>query len=119
MVTFDEQWSFVAKKEKNCDRSDADDDFQGDCWDHIAFDPEHRLVVSMVTGKRTEELTMVLVEDFFERTGGRYMTLITSDEYPAYASAIQEVYGDEVVPERTGKPGRPAKPYKEVPKELT
>ena len=40
----DEKWSFVAKKEKNCDEDDPEDQFQGDCWDHVAFDPEHRLV---------------------------------------------------------------------------
>ncbi len=79
-ATFDEQWSFVAKKEKNCDRSDDADDFQGDCWDHVAFDPEHRLVVSLVCGRRTEELTFQLVADFHERTGGRVMDVMVTDE---------------------------------------
>jgi hypothetical protein len=46
----DEKWSFVAKKEKNCDEDDPEDQFRGDCWDHVAFDPEHRLVVSVVPG---------------------------------------------------------------------
>ena len=46
----DEKWSFVAKKEKNCDEDDPEGQFQGDCWDHVAFDPEHRLVVSVVPG---------------------------------------------------------------------
>jgi len=119
VVTFDEQWSFVAKKEKNCDRTRDDDDFQGDCWDHVAFDPQHRLVVSSVVGRRTEELTFLLVADFHERTRGRLMTLMTSDENPAYVSAIQEVYGAEVVPARTGRPGRPRQPYVEVPEGLT
>jgi IS1 family transposase len=118
-VEFDEQWSFVGKKEKRCDRSNPDDDCQGDCWDHIAFDPEHRLVLSSITGPRTEEQTRVVVEEFSLRTEGRVMDLMTSDENPAYASAILEVYGEEVVPERTGRPGRPAQPYLEVPKELT
>ena len=26
----------------------------GDCWDHVAFDPDSRLVLSVVVGKRTE-----------------------------------------------------------------
>jgi hypothetical protein len=118
-VEFDEQWSFVAKKEKNCDRADEADDFQGDCWDHLAFDPQHRLVVSLVVGRRTEELTFLWVSDFRERTQGRLMTLMTSDENPAYASVIEAVYGEEVVPERTGRPGRPRQPYVEVPEGLT
>ena len=31
-VQFDEKGSFVAKKEKHCDRADAADDRAGDCW---------------------------------------------------------------------------------------
>jgi hypothetical protein len=77
------------------------------------------LVVSLVCGRRTEELTFLLVADFHERTGGRVMELFLSDEYSSYATAILESYGEEVVPERTGRPGRPPKPYKEVPEGLT
>jgi hypothetical protein len=76
-------------------------------------------VVSLVCGRRSEELTFLLVADFHERTGGRVMDLIVSDEYAPYAAAILETYGEEVVPERTGRPGRPPKPHKEVPEGLT
>jgi LacI family transcriptional regulator len=34
---------------------DPDDAKHGDNWDHVALDPEHRLVVSVVPGKRTVE----------------------------------------------------------------
>src|SRR5215469_8144311 len=56
-VQFDEKWSFVTKKEKHTDPDDPAAPEQGDQWDHVAFDPEHRLVVSVVVGKRTEEHT--------------------------------------------------------------
>jgi IS1 family transposase len=117
-VQFDEKWAFVGKKEKNCDPEDPADAQQGDNWDHVAFDPEHRLVVSVVPGKRTSENTRQLVQDFKERTEGRIMNLITTDEYPAYETEILEAYGETVEPPRTGKPGRPAKPYKVPPKDL-
>ena len=91
---------------------------QGDNWDHVALDPEHRLVVGVVPGKRTAENVQALVDDFKRRTESRPMNLITSDEYPAYATALLEAYGEEVRPERTGKPGRPAKPFKEPPPSL-
>jgi hypothetical protein len=42
--------------------------------------------------------------------GGRAPAEVTSDEYPAYAEALLAVFGEEVVPPRTGKPGRPAGP---------
>jgi IS1 family transposase len=60
----------------------------------VARDPEHRLVVSAVVGKRTEENVRRLVDDFYERTDGRPINLMTSDEYPAYAAAIAERYAD-------------------------
>ena len=68
-LQMDEKWSFVAKKEKNCDEDDPEDQFRGDCWDHVAFDPEHRLVVSVVPGERTGESIRELVTDVKERIG--------------------------------------------------
>jgi len=85
----------------------------------VALDPESRLVVSLVVGKRTEGATHAVVGDFHRRTGGRVMRLMTSDEYPAYATAIRETYGQVVTPPRTGRPGRPRKPYTELPPGLT
>ena len=117
-MQFDEKWAFVRKKEKHCDPEDPADAEQGDNWDHVALDPEHRLVVSVVPGKRTAENVEKLVDDFKARTGGRPMQLITSDEYRAYPSAILNAYGQEVVPPRTGKPGRPKAPYQVAPPEL-
>jgi IS1 family transposase len=117
-VQFDEKWSFVGKKEKHCDPNKPADTRQGDNWDHVALDPEHRLVVSVVPGKRTEEKTHQLVQDFRERTGGRIMNLMTSDEYPVYKAAILEAYGVEKEFPRTGRRGRPRKPVKVLPKGL-
>lgn len=115
---FDEKWSFVGKKEKHCDPDKAEDAQQGDNWDHVAFDPEHRLVVSVVPGKRTEDKVHHLVQDFKRRTGGRLMNLLTSDEYSAYKTAIFEAYSVSKEQPRTGRPGRPRKPKKVLPKGL-
>lgn len=88
---FDEKWSFVTKKQKRCAPAEA---HCGDCWDHVALDPEHRLVVSVVVGKRTDDNARQLVYEFRERTDGRLINLMTSDEYPAYAAAIAELYAE-------------------------
>jgi len=117
-LQMDEKWSFVAKKEKNCAEDDPEDQFRGDCWDHVAFDPEHRLVVSVVPGERTAESVQELVTDVKERLDGRVPELITTDEYSASEGAILEAFGTEVVPPRTGKPGRPRKAFKVAPAEL-
>ena len=68
-LQMDEKWSFVAKKEKNCDEDYPEDQFREDCCDHVAFDPEHRLVVSVVPGERTGESVRELVTDVKERLG--------------------------------------------------
>src|SRR2546423_9638768 len=110
---FDEKWSFVGKKEQHCDPDKPADARQGDNWDHVALDPENRLVVSVVPGKRTEAKVHQLVRDFRARTFGRIMNLMTSDEYPAYQAAITAAYGVAREPPRTGRPGRPRKPVQE------
>lgn len=116
---FDEKWSFVAKKQAHCDPEDPADGQDGDWWDHVAFDPEHRLVVSVVPGARGAEETEALVSEFHRRTGGRTMDLMTSDSYPVYETAILQVYGETVVPPPTGKPGRPKSPYRVPHADLT
>jgi len=114
-IQMDEAWSYVAKKEKNCDDDDPEDRFRGDCWDHVAFDPEHRLVVAVVPGERTTESVEELVGDVKDRLGGRAPRLITTDEYSAYEGAILEAFGTAVVPPRTGRRGRPRGAYKVAP----
>ena len=53
-------------------------------------------------GKRTEDKAHQLVHELYERTDGRLLNLITSDEYPAYAQAIAAVYA-EPEPRSLGK----------------
>jgi IS1 family transposase len=117
-VQFDEKWSFVAKKEKHCDRANPDDDHCGDCWDYVALDAESRLVVSALVGRHSAEHVQLLVEDFHRRTAGRLMSLMTSDENPAYAEAILATYGQEVQPRRQGRRGRRPAPRKKPPRGL-
>jgi len=97
----------VRKKRKHYDNDVPEDSRQGDNWDHVAYDPEHRLVVSVVPGKRTAKNIEKLVFDFKKRTDGRIMNLITSDEYRAYKKAILKAYGRNTTVAHTGKRGRP------------
>jgi hypothetical protein len=118
-VQFDEKWSFVAKKEKPCDRDNPADDPSGDYWDHVALDAESRLVLSGVPGRRLEAQTLCLAWDVAARTGGAPLDLFTSDENPAYAWALLEVYGEWMQPERQGTRGRHPKPVRVPPEDLT
>ncbi|WP_193619513.1 hypothetical protein [Fimbriiglobus ruber] len=114
-VQVDEKWSYVGKKEKNCDPDRPADRLKGDCWDHVALDADSRLVVEVVVGPRTADLAHQLLDGVKGRLGGRVPALLTSDEYAAYADVIVSVFGQDVTPSRTGKPGRPAGPRKVPP----
>jgi IS1 family transposase len=81
----------------------------------VALDPDSRLVLGVVVGKRVGETAVALLEDVKSRLDGRAPELVTSDEWSAYPEAIREVFGRRVTPEPTGKPGRPAGPRVEVP----
>ena len=81
----------------------------------MALDPDSRLVLGVVVGKRVGETAVALLEEVKPRLGGRPPELVTSDEWSAYPEAIREVFGREVTPRQTGKPGRPAGPRVEVP----
>ena len=95
-MQFDEKWAFVRKKRKHRNNNIARDSREGDNWDHVAYDPEHRLVISVVPGKRTLRNVKKLVADFKKRTEGRIMNLITSDEYKPYRKAILKAYGKNI-----------------------
>src|SRR5258708_12822533 len=103
-VQLDEKWSFVAKKQKHCQPDEAR---CGDCWDHVALDAESRLVLSVVVGKRTEANACQVVHALWERTDGRPLNLITTDEYPAYAAPLAPVYAEPAPP---GDPSPPPPP---------
>ena len=111
----DEKWAFVGQKQKRCDPDDPAQDRFGDCWDHVALDSAHRLVLSVVGGKRTAANVHRLVQDVKQRTQDRVLDLITTDEYAPYKQAILDAYGDDITPPRTGKPGRPKASYKVPP----
>lgn len=76
----------------------------------MAFDPDHRLVLEVVVGKRIDTNAEMLLEGVQRRLGGTPPELVTSDAYPVYEPALLGIFGEEQVPPRTGRPGRPAGP---------
>ena len=117
-VQLDEKWSYVYKKQGHCDPSNPADDQRGDWWDHVAYDPEHKLVLCVVPGARGAEEVEAVVTDVYCRTEARDL-LITSDAYPVYEEAIRQIYGAEVTVTPSGRASRRMVPAKEVPPGLT
>jgi hypothetical protein len=73
----------------------------------------------VIPGRQSAEHALLLVEDVACRTGGRPLALFTSDENPAYAWALLEVYGTWVQPPRRGDRGRHPDPVLVPPADLT
>ena len=81
------------KKDKRCNPADPADQQQGSYWDHVLFDPESKLVITVLVGRRTEETLFEAFADFYERTDGHLPDLFTTDEYSVYTSVIVHTYG--------------------------
>jgi len=63
------------------------------------------LILAVVPGARSIENAEEIVREVHDRTAGDANVLLTSDEYPAYESAIEHVYAS---PRSRIPPGRPA-----------
>jgi hypothetical protein len=81
------------KKDKRCDPADPEDAEQGSYWDHVIIDPQTKLIVSMVVGRRNADTVVQVFTDFYARTGGYLPELITTDGYAAYEPVILDTYG--------------------------
>ena len=81
------------KKDKHCDPTDPDDAKQGSYWDHVIIDPETKLIISMVVGRRNADTVVQVFTDFYNRTDGALPKLITTDGYGVYETVILDTYG--------------------------
>ena len=104
-IQFDEQWSFVKKKQKNCVPEEADQ--AGDFWDHTAIAPDSKLIVSLVVGKRTKDQTQELVSDTQSRLQKGHLPALFSDGYEGYEPSILEAFGRRYAAPKSGLTGRP------------
>ena len=103
-IQLDEKWSFVAKKQENCDPDDPADDHKGDWWDFVAYDAEHRLVLAVVPGARSIENAEEIVRRSTTAPAARGCA-VDQRRDPAYETAIDHVYGVPEQPKPAGSPG--------------
>jgi IS1 family transposase/transposase-like protein len=104
-IQFDEQWSFVKKKQRNCGPEETHQ--AGDFWDHRAIAPDSKLIVSLVVGKRTQEQTQALVSDTQSRLPKGHLPALFSDGYEGYEPSILEALGRRYAAPKTSLAGRP------------
>src|SRR5262245_27094798 len=92
-IELDEIWGFIGKKVRHL-REDDDPTF-GDVWTYCAIDAETKLVPTYkVASKRNLPNTIAFISDLKSRMNNRIQ--ISSDAMPAYAEAIDTVFGQDV-----------------------
>jgi hypothetical protein len=81
------------KKDKHCNPAEPADKNRGSWWDHVLIEPESKLVVTLVVGRRTNDTAFEAWVDFYQRTDYQRPELITTDEYAVYFNVIVCTYG--------------------------
>ena len=117
-LEFDEKWSFTGKKQKNVTAKDEQEQV-GDHWDVNCIDPQSKLLVTLVPGKRTLETIEQAVLDAASRLAmdGPIPAIFTDGE-SAYQNAILNAFGNRYPSPRSSNIGRPPNPIIRVPQEL-
>lgn len=114
-LQFDEKWSYSRKKQKNITASD-DQTQTGDRWDVNCLDPQSKLLITLVPGKRTKEAIGRAVADAKSRLASDApIPAIFTDGEPAYCDSILNLFGHLYSTPYSGKRGRPANPIRRVP----
>lgn len=117
-LQFDEKWSYTTKKQKHVSAFDPVEQV-GDHWDLNCIDPQTKLLLTLIPGKRTAERIHQAVKDAADRLAedSRQPALFTDGE-PAYIEAILAVFGHRYGAPRSGRRGRPAGVIVRVPHDL-
>lgn len=117
-LQFDEKWAFIYKKQKNVLITDEGIEV-GDYWDCNCIEPQSKLLISLVPGKRTAENIVATVEDAASRLAlDCPIPAIFTDGEDAYRNAIVSVFGNSYRVPRTSNIGRPPLPIIRVPQGL-
>ncbi len=117
-LQFDEKWSYVAKKQRHLTPMD-DPSQRGDYWDANSLDPQSKLLVSLVPGRRTTETIHQVVADAAARLScdARLPALFTDGE-PTYPEAIVATFGRAYPVPRRHRRGRQPAPVVRIPQGL-
>ena len=59
----------------------------------MIFDPETKLIISLVVGRRDADTVVQVFTDFYDRTNGCLPEVITTDGYAVYETVILDTYG--------------------------
>jgi IS1 family transposase len=105
------------KKDKTLKRQGRSSEEEGSIWDHVAIDPESKLIISMVQSRNRDQRSCErLVEELQQRLV-KAPALVTTDEHEAYAKSLLSVFGVEYRVTNRG-PGEEELKRKRMPKRM-
>ena len=93
-VQVDEAWAFVGMKARNVPRERHGEFGIGDVWTITALDPDTKLIVTWLVGRRTTDAARHLLVDVGRRIEGRFQ--LTTDGASFYRQAAADAFGAAV-----------------------
>ncbi len=93
-IQCDEIWRFVYAKQKNVPEEHQGELGYGDVWTWTALDPDTKLIVSWLVGRRDGETTHEFIDDVALRLANRVQ--LTTDGHKAYLEAVEDAFGAAV-----------------------
>lgn len=117
-LQFDEKWSYVAKKQRHLTPLD-DPSQRGDYWDANSLDPQSKLLVSLVPGRRTTMTLHQVVADAAARLAcDAGLPAVFTDGELTYPEAIVATFGRAYPVPRRHRRGRRPAPVVRIPQGL-
>lgn len=93
-VQCDEIWSFCYAKQKNVTEEQDQELGYGDVYTWTALDPDTKLMVGFLVGKRDYTCARAFISDMASRLANRVQ--LTTDGYKPYLIAVEETFGGEI-----------------------
>jgi len=94
LIQCDEIWSFCYAKEKNVPEEHKGELGYGDVYTWTALDPDTKLIVSFMVGKRDAEHGNAFMLDLAGRLKNRVQ--LTTDGHRVYLNAVENAFGSEI-----------------------
>lgn len=95
LIQCDEIWSFCYAKQKNLPEDKQGVWGYGDVWTWTAIDPESKLVVSYLIGRRDTDCAIMFIADLKTRLANRVQ--LSTDGLKKYLVAVDAAFGDDEI----------------------
>jgi IS1 family transposase len=93
-IECDETWAFCHAKARNVPDEHRGEFGWGDVWTWVALDPDSKLVVTWLVGRRDAADATDFLLDLAERL--RYRVQLTTDGHHPYIAAVEAAFGSDI-----------------------